>query len=141
MDLRPSLFIVCMLIPQLVRAITGVDVDIIGVEGELADNARAFLSIAAEDEEEKGKVSAREVRRLYLQAPSEIRQALQPFGYYSPRIQSSLKRTDGGWLARFRIAPGPPTIVRQTKIKVKGPGAEEPAVRAALASIEVKKGA
>ncbi|MDQ4146823.1 MAG: autotransporter assembly complex protein TamA [Pseudomonadota bacterium] len=130
-----------MLIPHLVRAITGVDVDIIGVEGELADNARAFLSIAAEDEEEKGKVSAREVRRLYLQAPSEIRQALQPFGYYSPRIQSSLKRTDGGWLARFRIAPGPPTIVRQTKIKVKGPGAEEPAVRAALASIEVKKGA
>lgn len=140
MDLRRLLFIVCVVAPNPVWAITGVEVEILGVQGELADNVRAFLSIAADDEPDQEKVSNRAVRRLHLQATSEIRQALEPFGYYSPRIRATLARKGDGWLARYRIMPGPPTIVRHVAIRVEGPGREEPDVREALASVDISEG-
>jgi translocation and assembly module TamA len=139
MYLRRLLLVTCLCATHPAAALTGVQVEIVGVGGVLADNVRAFLSIAKK--EDAAAPSARAVRRLYLQADSEIRQALQPFGYYSPRIRSALSRTEDGWLARYRIEPGPPTIVRDVDIRVIGPGADEPAVEQALKEHELQTGA
>ncbi|HKF96394.1 MAG TPA: autotransporter assembly complex family protein [Gammaproteobacteria bacterium] len=140
MDWRRLSLVACMLASGPVWALAGVTVEINGVHGELADNVRAFLSIVAHGEKGEAQVSVRTVQRLHLQATDEIRQALQPFGYYSPRIRATLKRTEDGWRARYRIAPGPPTIVRRAVVRVDGGGQDEPAVRAALASVEIKRG-
>src|SRR3712207_3866442 len=129
MDLRRLLLVACVIAPGPVWALAGVYVEMVGVQGNLAKNIRAFLSIAAPNPEDNGEVSARTVRRLHLQATDDIRHALQPFGYYSPQIQATLKRTESGWLAGYRIAPGFPTIVRRAVIRVEGPGRNEPAVR------------
>jgi translocation and assembly module TamA len=137
MYLRRLLLIACLCAPHPAAAITGVEVDILGVRGALADNVRAYLSIAEEDH---AAPTARLVRRLHLRAEAEIRQALQPFGYYSPQIRSTLSRTKDGWLARYSIKPGPPTIVRKVDIRVTGPGADEPAVEQALKSHELETG-
>ncbi len=140
MFLRRLLFIACVCVASRAGAITGVEVEIFGVEDELAENVRAFLSIAEEEGAEEKAPSPRKVQRLHLQAPDEIRQALRPFGYYSPRIRAALNRTEAGWLARYHIARGPPTIVRTVHIRVEGPGRGEPAIQQALASVELKEG-
>jgi translocation and assembly module TamA len=141
MYLRRLVFIACVSAAGPVTAITGVEVEITGVKGKLADNVRAFLSIAEqEDEQDEEAASKAYVQRLHLHATDEIHQALQPFGYYSPHIQTNLKRTADGWLARYHIVPGPPTIVRQVEIGVEGPGRQEVAVREALKSVEIQAG-
>ncbi|MBA2493025.1 MAG: outer membrane protein assembly factor [Gammaproteobacteria bacterium] len=117
------------------------DVDVSGLNATLAENVRAFLSIAEEDEGDEQAPSERLVRRLHSEAPDEIREALRPFGYYAPRIRARLERGEDGWSARYRIRPGPPTIVRKIDIEVDGPGGEEPAVRNALAGIDLREGA
>jgi len=122
-------------------AITGVDVEVSGLQATLAGNVRAFLSIAEEEEGDEQVPSERRVRRLHSEALDEIREALRPFGYYAPRIRARLTRTEEGWAARYRIRPGPPTIVRKIDIEVVGPGGEEPAVRNAVAGIELREGA
>ncbi|MGH8502491.1 MAG: autotransporter assembly complex protein TamA [Gammaproteobacteria bacterium] len=141
MQFRRFLMIACACAAGPASAVTGVDVEISGVEDALAENVLAFLSIAEEEEGDEKAPSPRLVRRLHSQAPDEIRQALRPFGYYAPRIRARLARTQDGWLARYRIQPGPPTIVRKIDIEVDGPGGEEPAVRNALASVELEEGA
>ena len=107
MDWRRLSLVACMLASGPVWALAGVTVEINGVHGELADNVRAFLSIVAQGEKGEAQVSVRTVQRLHLQATDEIRQALQPFGYYSPRIRATLKRTEDGWRAHSIPATAP----------------------------------
>jgi translocation and assembly module TamA len=140
MNLRYVLLLASLLTPDAGWAIADVEVEVIGLNDALAENVRAFLSIAEKDEEDETAPSPGLVRRLYLQAPDEIRQALVPFGYYAPRIRAKLTRTKDGWLARYRVASGPPTIVRSAQIRVLGPGHDEPAVTNALASVKVREG-
>lgn len=134
-----------------------VEVRISGIEGELRQNARAFLGIveAGEEEEtglltrinpfaeepaEKPEITDEDVRRLHRRAPGEIRQALQPYGYYDPRIQSSLEQTDSGWIARYEVDPGPPTRLEKVEIDVRGEGRDEPAIKEVLSGIKISEG-
>ena len=65
----------------------GVDVDIQGLEEEQRDAVRATLQI---DEYGNGPVSAAELRAAYKEADQQVRQALEPFGYYDVRVDKSL---------------------------------------------------
>lgn len=130
---------------------TRVEVKISGVENELLDNVRAFLSIA-ELEPEKSLLplplpgtktpehTDSEVRRLHRRAEKEIRQALQPFGYYEPIVTSSLTRIDDRWIAEYRIATGPPVVLQAIDIRVEGPGREEASIKKVLETIELETG-
>jgi translocation and assembly module TamA len=141
MYLRQLLLIACVCPPGLVWAIAGVEVEITGLEHPLRENVRAYLSIAeGEDEQDGAEIPDETVQRLHMHANGEIRQALRPFGYYSPRIQTKLERKDDGWLARYHIDAGPPTIVRQVEIRVEGEGRQEAAVQEALSSVKLKEG-
>jgi len=95
-----------------------VEVRVEGVSGEALTNVRAYLGIVQYTGGDG--TDARRVRRLYQRAPGEIRTALRPFGYYQPRIQSSLERTDDGWRATYRIDPGPRVQVRRVDIEIGG---------------------
>ncbi len=48
-------------------------------------------------------ISEAQVRRLFERAPDELRQALEPHGYYRPEISSELTREGDQWLATFGI--------------------------------------
>lgn len=113
-------------------------VEINGIEGRLLDNVRLFLGLLHTQSE--GKLSDYRVQQLYAQAPGEIRQALQPFGYYSPKIDSTLEHKDDQWVATFTVAAGPPTRLTEVTIRAEGPGRDDPAVTAALAKIEIAEG-
>ncbi|MGA9469211.1 MAG: POTRA domain-containing protein, partial [Candidatus Macondimonas sp.] len=83
-------------------------VEVEGVSGDLEKNVRALLTVLHED---SATMSASRLQRLHLQAKPEIEQALRPFGYYTPHIDSALTPREDGWLARYRIDPGAPVRV------------------------------
>lgn len=117
----------------------GVDVDIQGLEEEQRDAVRATLQI---DEYGKGPVSAAELRAAYKDADQQVRQALEPFGYYDVRVDKSLTGDEAsGWKARITVHPGEPTIVRRTQVEVVGEGKNQRRVAAALENFQPREGA
>lgn len=114
-----------------------VSVEIEGVDGKLADNVRNFLSIAAEHED---PWTPARIRRLHRRARGEIRQALQPFGYYQPGVDAELTGEDQNWTARYIIDPGQRTRITSLELTVDGPGKDMPALEQALADSKLREG-
>ena len=96
------------------------DVTISDVDKELAANILARLRIY--QQRENPRLSVDEMRRLHRKADADIKAALEPLGYYSPRIESALVNTGGVWRASYLITPGQPVRVRSVAVEVVGPG-------------------
>jgi translocation and assembly module TamA len=101
-----------------------VNVRITGVKDPLKANVLASLSIA--HYKDFGAHPAAAIRRLNAKAPAEIRHALEPFGYFSPQVESELTHQGADWTATYRIAPGQPVVLKQVTVKVTGPGSKIP---------------
>lgn len=106
-----------------------VPVSLPGIGGELAANARAYLTIATL----AADAAPSRVRRAHRVAPDEIRKALQPFGYYRPTIEGELEGERGSWHAVYRVDPGPVTTITRLEVRVAGPGADDPRFQRAIA--------
>jgi translocation and assembly module TamA len=111
-----------------------------GLEDDaLRDNVLAFLDINRFAEQPAPEEIR--LRWLHKQAEDEIRQALQPFGYFEPTIEPSLTRTeDGGWEARYRIQPGRPMRITNLDVQVLGEGAQDPPFQTLLANLPLAEG-
>jgi len=109
-------------LPLTALAQDKVEVKIEGVGGALLENIRAYLSL----EKPPSPLTETVVQHLYHQASGEITKALQALGYYHPRIDSELNRTEKGWTARFKIDPGPPVHVTQFDLTITGEGNSDP---------------
>jgi len=119
------LLAVCLLAHS--PAFAGIDIDTRGVEGELATNVAAYLSLTRYKDRD---VDAALMNRLHDRIDREVREALQPFGYYQPRVASVVTpRAKGNWTVVIQIDPGPPVIVRRVDVRVTGPGADDPRFR------------
>ncbi|MEJ2593373.1 MAG: autotransporter assembly complex protein TamA [Candidatus Thiodiazotropha sp.] len=113
--------LICLMLLPLTAAALEVKVEIRGLDRDLETNARAFLSI--EQEKDRKGLSEARVRLLNDKAPGEIRKALQPFGYFKPRIKSTLKQQDGVLTARYKVDPGPRVKLSKVDYQVIGEGA------------------
>lgn len=109
-----------------------------GIEGELQENARHFLSLT--EAADGITLTSERVEALHAAAPAEIVRALQPFGYYRPEIRSSLSRTDSMWVARYSVAPGPPIRLSDVDVRVRGEGEDEPRFRHAATGFPLQDG-
>lgn len=114
------------------------EVRIDGIEDEALDNVKAYLKIEAKKKDPK--LTAQWIRRMHKYAPQEIKNALQPFGYFSATVESSLTKESSRWLAHYSVVPGPKTHATKVDLKVTGPGAEEPQIQEALKAFPVEKG-
>lgn len=142
-----------------------IEVEILGVEGELADNVRAMLDIVelAEAEAEDAAADAGEgraeaaapdpaaaadddiileprLRRAHNRSRGQIEAALRPFGFYEPTVRSSLTLSDGVWLARYEIEPGEPVRIDEVDLVVTGEGENAAPVQRALDATELARG-
>ncbi|MFK5969227.1 MAG: autotransporter assembly complex family protein [Candidatus Marithrix sp.] len=118
-----------------------IEVTIEGVEGEILDNVKAYLSI----EEQRSRLSARRIKRLHKQAPEEIEQALQPFGYYRAKITTAelieSKQTDYTlWQAKYVIELGEPLKIKTVEININGDAKEDTLLPKILANFPIKVG-
>ncbi|MGA9853046.1 MAG: autotransporter assembly complex family protein [Gammaproteobacteria bacterium] len=115
-----------------------VDVQVQGVPGELLKNVLAYLSIYTYRDSPTLNQSL--VERLHARAPQEIKNALEPFGYYQPTVKSDLEETSTGWTAHYIITPGTPVLVRGVDVEVSGEGKNDKAFKQYLAGLPVKPG-
>lgn len=131
------------------------NVEVTGVAGDVLKNVEMWLTIstAAEEQEvglleslnvgeknHKPELSEPTIQRLHRLAPEEIRQAMQPFGYYEPKIDARIEKVMDVWQAVYTVDPGPPTLLDRVEIRVNGEGGEESTVKEVLASTEVLSG-
>ncbi|MDE2090328.1 MAG: outer membrane protein assembly factor [Gammaproteobacteria bacterium] len=119
-------------------ATPSVDVQVQGVSGDLLKNVLAYLSINTY--RSSPNLNASLVDRLNARAPREIKQALQPFGYYQTVIKSELLETPTGWSAKYEITPGTPVLIRTVDVQISGDGKDDPAFKKYLAVMPLKSG-
>jgi translocation and assembly module TamA len=98
-------------------------VEIDGLSGELKKNALANLQI--ERSRQDKDLDESRIRRLHAQAPDEIQQALQPFGYYRVVVDASLRHDGATWVAHYKVEEGPRLAVTSRDIQVLGDGASD----------------
>src|SRR6056297_1052443 len=110
-----------LLVPATLAA-QPVITEISGIDGEMRANVEASLSLKqAEDLEQ---VSVWRLRQMASDAREEVRQALEPFGFYSANVSVRLEEpgeTGAPWRARVQIAPGEPVIVEAVDLSISEP--------------------
>jgi translocation and assembly module TamA len=118
---------VCLLASALAHA-AGVNVEVRGVDEDLRNNVLAYLSF---ERYKKGgadlKLDADTVDRLHNRVEREVQEALRPFGYYEPKVDSTV--TDLGhneWRVVINITTGQPVLVEHIDVRVDGPGETDP---------------
>ncbi len=134
-----SMFLVLTPAAQLLAG-EPVSVRVSGIEGDALKNVEAALVIPA------GIVKDGTVDKLWLehfvrQADGRVRKALEPFGYYGPRITTSLEgsgKTEQ--ILLVTVAAGEPTRLTEVKLKLQGPGSAEPQLLEKVASFPLRRG-
>ncbi|PID65597.1 MAG: hypothetical protein CR975_06450 [Gammaproteobacteria bacterium] len=101
-------------------------------------NVEAFLDIY----KERGKVVENQPYARYLAKAGEeqIKQALQPFGYYLADVKMTLEEGAKQWTVSYRIDRGKPVRIRKQQILIKGEGKDNPDFSQLLAGYPLKKG-
>ena len=100
-------------------------VQIVGLEGEEAIEQNVRLALGLDDT--LGQVHGESrLEYLLLRAEKEARQALEPFGYYSPQIRVDAPRDEGDRIVvTIHIDKGEPVKVRDAHVTIVGPGGED----------------
>lgn len=117
-----------------------IHIEISGVENEARTNVEALLSLERYKDRERIEPDA--VQRLYQRADNEVRTALRPFGYYEPKVQTSIKAENGerDWRVEIHIEPGPAVQVGAVHVEVSGEGHDDPAFAALLKNPGIRAG-
>src|SRR5690606_12497255 len=118
----------CLLTALLAGAALPARADIVvqveGVEGELRNNILIFLSV--ERYRARDDVDADTMQRLFNRIDGEVRRALKPLGYYEPEVVASFEPRGADWRVSIAVTAGEPVRLRELKIAIEGPGADDP---------------
>ncbi|AGF78739.1 outer membrane protein [Desulfocapsa sulfexigens DSM 10523] len=123
-----SLLLILFSFPAM--AATPLSVDLTGLEAPFRQNVLLFLDINKMKNDED--LTPRWIKKLHQQAPQEIREALQPFGYYIPEIRSALIEEDGQWFATYRVDKGEPVVITGRDVQWFGEGMNHPALQQSI---------
>ena len=104
-------------------ASAGIEVEVKGLDGPEKENVELRLRIRAAAKSED--LDDLLVEGLHARAEDDIRGALQPFGYYSPKIESTLSGQVPDWKASYTIDKGPPTLITRIDVEVEGEGQKD----------------
>lgn len=128
----------CALLAPAAQA-AAIEISIKGLDGELKDNVLQRLAIR--DAADRKDLDDLRVERLHQQAEGDIRSALQPYGYYQPKITSQLEGAAPHWTARYSVDRGPPVRVARFEIELEGEGASFDPLLSAAAHPLLRQGA
>ena len=69
------------------------------------------------------RLSARDLDKILAKADANARQALRPFGYYAPEVNSTVVSHEGDdAVVEINVVAGPPLRIEDIRIEVTGPG-------------------
>lgn len=137
--LYPVFFIV-LFISHLPTAWAAVlEVKIEGLTGATLENVRKLLSI--EQQKTDPDLFEARIRRLHRNAKGEIKQALEPFGYYEPTIIAHLTQpTPDHWLATYEIDQGVAVRVATIDLQLAGEGVNDAQFQALISNFPLHQG-
>ena len=117
----------------------GIAVKLEGLDDdEVRGAVRAALTLT---QYEKREVTPARARFLYAQAEEEIERALEPFGWYEPRIEGTFETLEAGeYRATFRIQRGRAVVVTRRTIELPDDVRRLEAVAAVLDEFEPAQG-
>ena len=126
---------------QQLHAQVKVNVEIDGINQQLEQNVRLFLSI--EQQKDSELLSQGRLQRLHKKALQEIRKALEPFGYYRVKVTNSILEKDkgGSWRASYSIDAGQSIPVGILDFQLDETIQSDSAFQALLEGISLKPGA
>ncbi len=104
------------------HAVTVGAVEILGLDEDMTNNVRVSLSLVDAAGQE---VSGRRMGYLVRAAEDETREALEPFGFYSPVIEVERSRENGSVSVTIRVDAGEPVRVRNADIAIIGEGGQD----------------
>jgi translocation and assembly module TamA len=134
-----ALLIVALLPCEVVAAAAPrVTIEIEGLDRLQTDAARANLELQQYVERD---VSGVQLRRLVTRGEAQIRESLEPYGYYAAQVQSELSGQAGSYRAVFKVQRGERVTVREARVLVNGPAAQLAPVQAALTAFQPQPGA
>lgn len=95
--------------PPVAYQLKGLNQDLMSpVKDDLDRSLQALVHPTTED-----------IQFWYHHSISDIKQALEAYGYFKPIIRHSLKKTDASWNANFQISLGPPLRITSLRILVE----------------------
>ena len=103
-----------------------------GVEGDERANVLASLSVRRLPEKDRANLSEGRLSYLLRVADEEVREALQPYGYYDATVESNVTRGARGITVTFTVSPGQPVRVNATDIRMEGPARRDAVIAKAV---------
>ena len=117
-----------------------IEVVVEGLEGDVLKNVRDMLVLPYGLIQE-GKVDRLWLERFGRQADEKILTAMEPYGYYSARVTTTIEEISAGaYRLRVSVIPGEPVRVTEVTLALHGPGADEEPLKRQAAAFPLKKG-
>lgn len=135
-----GLAMLLLLTPSPIRAEGPVQIFIEGIEGDELENVTTALTLPSGLIKD-GVVNEKWLERFERQIPQKTREALEPFGFYDPRVTVMSSRTSGDvYEIRVSIEPGEPVRVTSASIRIEGPGGKEEKLSGLAAEFPLHQG-
>ena len=115
---------------------THAEVSISGVDVQIRNNILAYMQL---DDETCDALDWR-IRRLFSDAETEIREALEVVGYYNINIEKKLEVGHTCWQVSFAIKPGQPVKLRTVSIEIDTGGAQDIELESAARECALRSG-
>lgn len=110
-----------------------------GVRGHVKKNIEARLAVL--EKSYKPPLNTAQYQAFTQQAPEQILNAMEPYGYYKPTIKAALLNPGKPNVqAIFTIVPGPLMRVTQLRIILDGPGKDESFFKEIIKKFPLKVG-
>ncbi len=108
------------------------DVNLQGLQGELSDNALAYLGEAPESDAERSN--------FLFSARRNVEQSLHALGYYEPFIEINVDRNEPVWRLDIVVEPGEPVLLDRVNVTVHGAAKDDEAFAQLLENIPLRSG-
>ena len=125
-------FLLAGLGPAVAGAAELAAVEIAGLDPLLEANVRARLSLERMSPAQRRQLSELRLDDLLRIAPQEIRESLEPFGFYDPAVELRSRREGDRVTVTVQVSPGLPVTVRALALEVDGPAREDADIAARL---------
>ncbi len=111
------------------------------IQGLEDDAMRQNVQLALSLEDALGKtLTQRRLEYLLEVAQDEAREALEPFGYYSPDIKVETRNQDDGMVVVVNVDKGEPVRVRLEDVRIEGEAADDHYMQAEIDAFTPKHG-
>ena len=116
------------------NAVAEVRLTLAGVEGEAAENIRAYIDPAVElDSDLAADLYRDRVRR-------DVAEALEALGYYQAQSRIGLRSVQGHWMLSVDVDPGPRVTVRSVDVRITGAGRDDTAFQTLIGRLPLRSG-